>query len=172
MTRSRFVPLGLVFVWALGGCASMSAEECVTADWRTIGLEDGARGRTADSIGRHRKACAKAGVTADQTNYEAGRQAGLREFCQPSRGYDVGHRGETYQGVCPSDLEDAFLRAYEDGRYLHELEQGVKQVEQRLGGLDVVGHRSIVRCIDRCDCLGHLRKSSGTVAQCPAFGIT
>lgn len=29
----------------LSGCASMDKEECATADWYTVGLEDGAKGR-------------------------------------------------------------------------------------------------------------------------------
>ncbi len=136
MAAIRLAFVTLISAAVLGGCASMSADECITADWRTIGFEDGARGKTADSIGRHRKACAKAGVTADQSRYEEGRQAGLRDFCQPAKGYDVGHRGDAYQGVCPSDLEDEFLRAYEEGRYLHGLEQAVRDVEQSLGRVD------------------------------------
>ncbi len=136
MAAKRFIFLAIIAAAALGGCASMSPEECMTADWRTIGFEDGARGKTAESIGRHRKACAKAGVTANQARYEEGRQTGLREFCQPAKGYDVGLRGDAYQGVCPSDLEDEFLRAYEEGRYLHGLEQAVRDVEQSLGRVD------------------------------------
>lgn len=132
--RSAFVILFSSVV--LAGCASMSKQECITADWRTIGFEDGARGMTAASIGRHRKACAKAGITADQSRYEQGRQAGLLEYCQPAKGYDVGRSGDSYQGVCPGDLEDAFLSSYEEGRYLHGLEQAVRDVEQSLGRVD------------------------------------
>jgi hypothetical protein len=114
------------------GCASMSREECLMADWRTIGYEDGVRGLTGDNIARHRKACAKAGVAPDRAAYELGRQDGLREFCQPARGYDYGRGGNNYAGVCPADLEDEFLQAYSDGRALFSLEQGVRDVEGQL----------------------------------------
>ncbi|MFK8014489.1 MAG: DUF2799 domain-containing protein [Gammaproteobacteria bacterium] len=136
MIRVYFLLLTISSALALSGCASMSAEECHTADWRTIGFEDGAQGRTADSIRRHRKACAKAGVTADQAAYENGRQSGLRSFCQPGRGYDLGRNGGRYQGVCPADLEATFLQAYEEGRYLYDLEQAVREVENQIQATD------------------------------------
>lgn len=136
MDRFQHTLLAALAALVLSGCASMSAEECMTADWRTIGFEDGAKGLPAASIARHRKACAKAGVTADQRAYEAGRQDGLVEFCRPTQGYEYGRRGGHYQGVCPADLEDAFLQAYEDGRHYYELEQGVRNTERELSRVE------------------------------------
>jgi hypothetical protein len=48
---------------AFTGCATLGKEECLNADWFTIGFEDGARGYPASRIGDHREACAKHGVT-------------------------------------------------------------------------------------------------------------
>jgi hypothetical protein len=124
MNRLGMIVVALVAGVAGAGCASMSAQECVTADWRAVGFEDGVRGHTADAVARHRKACAKAGVTADQQAYEAGRQAGLEEFCRPAR------------GVCPVELERDFLRAYEDGRRFYDLERGVRDTEQALNRIE------------------------------------
>src|SRR5215468_2471108 len=84
----------------LAGCASMSKDECLAVDWRTIGYEDGVEGRSGDRIAEHRKACAKYGVRADLDLYQQGRNQGLREFCQPVNGYRLGVRGGTYYGVC------------------------------------------------------------------------
>jgi hypothetical protein len=44
------------------GCATLSESECEAADWRIIGLEDGAAGKPISQIGKHRKACAEYGV--------------------------------------------------------------------------------------------------------------
>ena len=63
----------------IAGCASMSKNECVMVDWRTIGYEDGVAGRAGDQIGRYRKACADHGVAPDLGAYQAGRAEGLRE---------------------------------------------------------------------------------------------
>lgn len=110
----------------LAGCASMSADECAMSDWRTIGYEDGARGYTSDRLGQHRKACAKHGVAPDFDEYRAGRDDGLREFCQPTRGFNLGASGGHYNGVCASDQEPYFLDAYRSGQHLHALRSNVQ----------------------------------------------
>ena len=104
MSTSRPVFLMLALV-ALGGCASLSEEECALSDWHTIGFEDGSRGYPAERIGDHRKACAKHGYVPDFAAWEAGRNEGLALYCQPARGFNLGSAGGQYQGVCPVDLE-------------------------------------------------------------------
>ena len=119
----------VVFVVALAGCASMSEEECRYVDWRTVGYEDGASGRPASRLGDHRRACADHGVTPDLAAYEAGRTAGMREFCQAHNGYRVGASGQVYYGTCPADLAPAFERGYDQGRELYVREQRVRDAE-------------------------------------------
>jgi hypothetical protein len=114
------------------GCASMSGQECMVADWQAIGYEDGVRGAGGDRIGNHRKACAKHGMTPDLQAYRTGREAGLREFCQPENGYNLGVRGASYAGVCPADLDVDFFAAYTDGKRLYKLRSQVSQVETQI----------------------------------------
>lgn len=127
---------------ALAGCAGMSANECELADWRAVGYEDGVQGRSTDRFGGHRKNCAKHEVAPDFQAYQAGRDAGLREYCQPARGYREGVRGASYVGVCPADLEPAFLASYNDGRTLYELESAVRstnaQIKRRKTRMDEI----------------------------------
>lgn len=104
----------------LAGCSTtMSKDECRTADWRTIGYEDGVAGHSGERIGQHRKACAEHGVTPDLNAYQTGRAAGLREFCQPHNGYRAGANGTVYYDSCPPDLAPAFVAAYDSGRELY-----------------------------------------------------
>ena len=110
---------------ALGGCASMSSEECVASDWSAIGYEDGARGYTTERFSKHRKACAKHGVTADFASYQNGRDQGLLEYCQPGRGFNIGVNGGRYNGVCSVNLEADFLEAYNAGYHLYALRSEV-----------------------------------------------
>lgn len=114
------------------GCATMSGQECMVSDWRAVGYEDGVRGQTADRVGQHRKACAKHGITPDLDAYQAGREAGLREFCNPDNGFDLGSRGGSYRGVCPPDLADDFLAAYRSGKQLHDLETTVRSLTSQI----------------------------------------
>jgi len=115
---------------ALCACAgTMNKDECRTVDWRTVGYEDGVAGRPGDRIGQHRKACAAAGVAPDLDAYRAGRDEGLREYCQPRNGYRAGANGAEYYDTCPADLEPAFVAAYESGRELYVRERRVADAE-------------------------------------------
>lgn len=100
----------------------MDKEECLTVDWRTVGYEDGAAGYSGERIAQHRKACAKHGVSPDLALYRSGREAGLREYCTPANGFRLGSGGADYGGLCPTDLDGAFVSAYESGRRLHVLQ--------------------------------------------------
>jgi hypothetical protein len=120
--NSKILSIVLVLALAgLSGCASMSADECLTIDWATVGFEDGSRGYTADRVGNHRKACAKHGVTADLAAYQRGHAQGVETFCQPGRGFNFGANGGGYNGICPAHLEQDFLQAYSAGHKLHSL---------------------------------------------------
>jgi Protein of unknown function (DUF2799) len=110
---------------ALAGCSSMSERECLATDWRTVGYEDGVNGYAGDRIGRYRNACSEHGVTPDLTSYQAGREQGLREFCKPVNAFRVGARGGGYSGVCPAELDNSFVDAYQSGRQLHALRSRV-----------------------------------------------
>jgi hypothetical protein len=126
--------LALAFgVLPLTGCASkMSKDECRTVDWRTVGYEDGVAGRPGDRIGEHRRACAEHGVTPDLNAYLAGRDAGLREYCQPHNGYRAGAHGYTYYDTCPADLAPRFVQAYDEGRALYVRERQVTDAEEAI----------------------------------------
>lgn len=140
------IRLTSIFAAALlfGGCASMSKEECLVTDWRTVGYEDGVAGYSGNRIAQHRKACAKHGVAPNLDAYQSGRASGLREFCVPQNGFRVGNRGSSYNGVCPVELEPAFLGAYETGRELNRLRARVSNTANRIDSL-----RSEIDNIDR-----------------------
>jgi len=114
------VATGILLV--LGACSStaMNKAECKTADWRAVGYEDGARGRSADAFGARRKACAEHGVAANFDAYLGGHGEGPAMFCRPQNGYRLGSNGYRYSGACPAHLEDGFRTAHADGYGLYE----------------------------------------------------
>jgi hypothetical protein len=131
--NSKWTAIGTIVVGlALSGCASMSNEECAVADWSAVGYEDGARGYTAERFSNHRKACAKHGITADFGAWQAGREQGLVEYCQPGRGYDIGVSGGRYYGVCNAELEPDFLDAYNVGHHLYTLRANVSRASSAI----------------------------------------
>lgn len=122
----------IVLALALGGCASMNKNECLAVDWRTVGYEDGAAGRPAGRVADHRRACAPYGVAPDLTAYQSGRDQGLREYCRPLNGYQLGERGGVYAGVCPAHIEPDFVAAYDSGRELYNLRSRAAAAANRL----------------------------------------
>ena len=56
MVIRRVKMLASLLAIGLGGCATMSGDECATSDWTAIGYEDGSRGYTTERFGKHSKA--------------------------------------------------------------------------------------------------------------------
>jgi len=114
----------------LAGCASLDRKDCMQADWYTLGLEDGARGRAVERLGDHRRACAEYGVVPNAERYMAGRNEGLKSFCTYERGYTEGRAGHAYSGACPQP--SGFLAGYNRGRELHDLYRERDELEREI----------------------------------------
>jgi len=128
--------LATMCLLALAGCGGGQQEkksaECLTADWWSIGYEDGSRGASPEYFTTHRKTCAQFGVTADITAWLAGRDEGLLNYCKPQNGYRLGAGGYRYANVCPPHLEAAFVDAHADGFGLYERRAAVQSAHERL----------------------------------------
>jgi len=116
----------------LSACATMSEEECLYSDWTAVGFEDGVDGRSSDRFGDYRRTCADHGVTPDFQAWQAGREQGLIEFCQPLRGFQLGESGGYYSGVCNSNLEPDFLDAFRLGVELLALRSNLGAINSRV----------------------------------------
>ena len=114
----------------VASCASLDHDDCMQADWYTIGLEDGARGRAVERLGDHRRACAKHNVVPNAERYMSGRNEGLKSFCTYERGYAEGRAGHAYSGACPQPA--SFMAGYQRGRALHELYRQRDELEREI----------------------------------------
>ena len=123
---------GLLLMLVLGGCATMNEKECLNADWRAIGFEDGVRGAKLSRVGQHREACAEYDVKPDLDAYKSGRAEGLNSYCRPHNGYRVGIKGASYYDVCPAALEKDFLQGYNAGRKIYLLESKIRSLSSQL----------------------------------------
>jgi len=132
MDRIRTTAFTLAALLLLNNCTSMSSEECLASDWQAIGFEHGAQGLAADKLGDHRRACAKHGVTVDFQAYQQGRDQGLWQYCQPSRGFNIGANGRNYNGICAAHQESNFLDAYNSGRQLYRLRAQLNAAESEI----------------------------------------
>jgi len=116
----------------LTGCAGMDRNQCVSANWYAIGLEDGARGQPLERLGTHRRACAEHGIATDAERYVAGRNEGLKSFCTYERGFSHGRGGHAYGGACPAPLAAAFQAGYQRGHELYELHRSLNEVQKQI----------------------------------------
>ena len=118
----------LVAVAAAGGCATMSESECINADWREVGRNDGLEGRRQTQLARHYDACVKYGITPDRDEYMEGRESGLAVYCTQDSGYWEGRNGAGYQRVCPANSEPAFLSGYRAGQAVFAAVEEVRSI--------------------------------------------
>lgn len=127
------MPLLLITLLVLSACASISEEECLAADWYSIGVEDGSKGYPMSRIGAYRKDCAEVGVAPDADQYSQGRDYGLESFCTYERGYAEGKRGASNKAVCPpGQLAAEFMQGYNAGHYIYGVNQNIRSLKRDL----------------------------------------
>jgi hypothetical protein len=119
----------------LGSCATMSEDQCLAGAWGEVGYADGQAGYAMSRLDEHAEACAKYGVVPEVSVYQSARADGLLRYCTEARGFEVGRRGETYNGVCTPEQESEFLPAYEDGRVVHGAVQAAETARSTADGL-------------------------------------
>ncbi len=125
--------LALVF---LAGCNTLSEKQCKQGDWFDIGLKDGMEGYGGDRLKKHSDACREYGVSANVPAYEKGRGEGLKSYCSPENAFRIGRTGGYYRGGCPAILETAFLRKFEAGKQLYEIESRVNRLYNEITDLE------------------------------------
>ena len=116
----------------LQGCATLDKDECMLADWRLIGYQDGVAGKSPTVVGEYREDCAKHAVVPDLDAYRAGREEGLHQYCKADNGYRLGNAGRGLPAVCPTALEGAFRDAYNAGRKLYLARSAVNKTSSRI----------------------------------------
>ncbi len=122
--------LGLIAA-VVSSCSTLNKDECKTANWRTIGYEDGTKGYEASRIGQHRSACAEYGIQPDLNTYNKGRGEGLRNYCTPNTAYNKGLAGDSYNGVCAGYNEKEFIVALNYGLTIYEKKRRLNNLKYR-----------------------------------------
>ncbi|WP_159652362.1 DUF2799 domain-containing protein [Vibrio atypicus] len=118
----------------LSGCASMSPEECKTANWYQVGYLDGHYGNNPNIIGSYAEDCAEVGISPDREKWQQGFDNGTLIYCSPDNGYTVGAEGREYHGVCSSNL---FLQNYQLGRQEYERKQRIEELDRQIADIDI-----------------------------------
>ncbi len=120
-------------LFILVACQTLSKEECVVADWRVIGEQDGAAGYSPqERFGNHVRACEKAGVLPDQTLWNEGFQIGLTRFCTPLSGLAHGQKAGNYNNICPIETAAGFRTGYELGLKQKRKRDDIASIKRRI----------------------------------------
>jgi len=138
MRRLGARAVALAAALALGGCATLSEQECRSGDWTAVGRADGAAGALPEQLERHQKACARHGIEPQEPAWRAGYQAGLAEFCTPKGGYLAGRDGQGSRQACAgAPKEQEFLQALRRGQEVNAMRRDVDQLRQNVRDLEM-----------------------------------
>ena len=108
MKFTALVCIGVLSL-SISSCATLSPEQCQSANWQKIGLQDGNDGQTSQHLARHQKACNKVGIVPDVAQYQIGYQAGLRNYCQPQNVFSLSMQGRGDIRACPTHQQALLL---------------------------------------------------------------
>jgi len=120
----------------MSGCATLNESECRSGSWSDIGFRDGRNGRSADRIADHKEACEKYGIEPERDDYLTGRDEGLVQYCTRHNGFEVGRSNGTYEGVCATLNERAFLDGFNKGKALYDARSRLDSLESEIHRID------------------------------------
>lgn len=137
--NKTFLSITLACASALSGCASMTPEQCRVADWRQVGIQDGAQGAVLQSqLGGYAEDCGKVGVRPDAARYQQGWDIGMQGFCTPQTGWREGLQGNGHKADrCNGrPQEPGFRRALDAGTELYRTRQKIQSNESEIRRLE------------------------------------
>jgi Protein of unknown function (DUF2799) len=129
--RRLSLMISLASMLLTAGCASMSETECNNADWYQQGMREALQGYPKSRLQDHREACAKAGIVPNDTQYMAGYDNGIRQFCTPENAVRWGRAGKSYQNSCPADMDAAFRDRYQAAKAVYDAETRVNNLRNQ-----------------------------------------
>ncbi len=129
LVRTTLITLGAA---VLASCASLDESECLLADFRFLGEEDGEKGQPRTRIDTYETDCAEYGLDVDRQAYALGWEVGIVRFCTRENGYEYGLAGNFYQRSCPVELADEFSNAYQLGRAVYNARSEVDRLEAEI----------------------------------------
>ena len=137
MKRIAYIPALLAAALLLGGCATMTKEQCLEANatsWEHIGYVDGGNGHDPDGrLAMHRDACKEVRVLPDRNSYMVGWKRGVVNYCTAEKAYEVGRSGQSGNSrLCPPEVRGYFEDNVALGRRVYELRSELSSLESEI----------------------------------------
>jgi hypothetical protein len=140
MSFSKSLALPVITALVMSGCATMNEQECLTADWESVGYADGRVVREPTRLNKHRAACIEHGVTADRRAYDRGYDKGIRTFCSEDMAFAFGTGGKPVPSLCPAELMPVLKIANEMGmeKYARKktLDRNIQAINTEIVAID------------------------------------
>ena len=89
-------------------------------------------GRSEGTIANYQRQCAEHGVQPNLDAYREGHAQGVEVYCRAGNGFEVGHSGAVYQGVCPKNPSPSSSRTTTRASRLFELESAVRNIDAQI----------------------------------------
>ena len=131
---NKLILISLLLFASLAGCAGLRQIDCDTADWAVIGYEDGENGKLVSDIEGYQETCSEPGALMDINAYNEGHEEGVRVYCRPENGLELGQSGAEYSPVCPADLSFAFEQQYIEGSRYYPFYRNIGEREMTIAG--------------------------------------
>eukprot|EP00903_Cladosiphon_okamuranus_P002399 g2397.t1 len=123
-------------LFALGGCAAVTKEQCVAGDWAELGKAHASVGKPASHLDEVVRSCAKHGITPDTNAYLSGWHRGVQNYCTPRNGFTLGKQHKTRSPICPPALAPRFETAYQLGFVIWTAENRVEDARSEVRSLE------------------------------------
>jgi hypothetical protein len=151
LIRLSLLAFFILSLFLFSSCTTFSKKDCEKKSWYQVGYDSGFNGEIpGESYQYYKRECGEVHhVEPDSKAFDNGYNTGIRYFCTPSRGLSFGRAGGSYAGVCPRELEEAFLAKYQLGRIEYtgnrleglerevgELKSELQQKDQRIKDLE------------------------------------
>lgn len=119
----------LVSTSLLVACSPMKPKDCANANWKDIGFNDAAQGRSV-WLNSRSKVCARVNIKPNAKAYLEGHRLGSRLYCTIENGVEYGRTGHDLPiGVCTEPaLAKQFQRGYAIG---YEIFQDLEDLRER-----------------------------------------
>ena len=120
----------------LNGCAVMSKNECMNANWNLIGQQDGFKGN-GSLLQQRSQACVKHQIVLDNGSYASGYHKGLKNYCNPQTVFDYALQGNGNYQSCPMEMQNRLRPYYTVANNFYKADKQLKSLEDDIASYRV-----------------------------------
>ena len=123
-----------IFILCFMSACNHLDTSCLEINWYELGRQDSTRGLTQSvSFAERQKVCAIKSNSIQAKAYKNGFSAGLISYCNFKTGYIYSlSQMEKEVSACPEDLKMEFVKGYEIGSYMKQIQTLQKEIQDKI----------------------------------------